>query len=179
MNLKKSTSKSLYRLVNVQLLTQAVNEIIKKDYSFSMILNESKNSQELFNFHMFIDPLKSNLRVSDQFVTSLISSILMRPLFDITLSLHYLTYPSKKSTHNQSSLKHIAQDLTSFQSTPNLHSLLISTLQGVYPLPKLWSLYSIYTYLSTDLTTDPVNFGIRLTTLTIVPKYSLSSLILS
>jgi hypothetical protein len=76
-----------------------------------MIINDKKNSSELFNFHMYIDPLKSNNRVSDQFVASLISTILMRPIFDISLSLHSITSPSKKSTHNQSSLKHIAQDL--------------------------------------------------------------------
>ena len=56
---------------------------------------------------------------------------------------------------------------------------MISSLQVVYPLPKSFSLFSMYTYLSTELTTDPVNFGIRLIALGSVPKYSVSSLLLS
>ena len=56
-NLKKPSSKSLYRMVNVQLLTLSINEIIKKDYSFAMIINNSQCSSELFNFHLYLEPL--------------------------------------------------------------------------------------------------------------------------
>ena len=56
-NLKKPSSKSLYRMVNVQLLTLSINEIIKKDYSFAMIINNSQSSSELFNFHLYLEPL--------------------------------------------------------------------------------------------------------------------------
>ncbi len=56
-NLKKPSSKSLYRMVNVQLLTLSINEIIKKDYSFAIIINNSQSSSELFNFHLYLEPL--------------------------------------------------------------------------------------------------------------------------
>ncbi len=78
-------------MVNVQLLTLSINEIIKKDYSFAMIINNSQSSSELFNFHQYLEPLKSTIRVADQFVASMITSFLTKPLFELSSTFHQLT----------------------------------------------------------------------------------------
>ena len=124
-NLKKPSSKSLYRIVNVQLLTLSINEIIKKDYSFAMIINNSQSSSELFNFHQYLEPLKSTIRVADQFVASMITSFLTKPLFELSSTLHQLTVTQHgfpRTSLNNSSLKQFAQDLHSFSSPAILHS---------------------------------------------------------
>ncbi len=54
LNLKRSSSKSLYKQQNVQQMIYALNEIIKKDYSFAQILDDNK---KIDDFQMHLAPL--------------------------------------------------------------------------------------------------------------------------